>query len=162
MTATVVFASAFTFAPTEDRDLIRMVVTHPAVYKHVSDDFSPPPEEYEPHPGMQYVSVWDKGELLGMWIFQPHNAVCYEVHTCLLPCAWGERGQRAAREMAHWIFAHTPCKRIITNVPVSNRLALRFARAAGMTEFGVNKRSIAKGGQLEDQILLGLSPEEVQ
>jgi RimJ/RimL family protein N-acetyltransferase len=63
--------------------------------------------------------------------------------------------------MSSWLWAHTSCRRLITNVPARNRLALRFAEAAGMERFGVNHASLLKDGKLQDQILLGLSrPEE--
>ena len=92
-------------------------------------------------------------------MLHPHNAICWEIHTCLLPNAWGERGRRAARLLPEWIWQHTPCRRIITNVPDNNRLALRFALAAGMTEIGVNAASFLKNGKLRDQTLLGISPQ---
>jgi RimJ/RimL family protein N-acetyltransferase len=109
------------------------------------------------------VLAWDNGkELLGLWMFHPQNAVCWEVHTCLLPNAWGERAHIAARALPEWIWQHTPCRRIVTHVPENNRLALRFALKAGMTIFGCNKASYLKHGRLCDQLCLGLSkPEEV-
>jgi len=95
-------------------------------------------------------------------MFHATNAICWEVHTCLLPCAWGERAYIAARALPEWIWRHTPCRRIVTNVPSSNRLALRFALRAGMTIYGCNKASYLKNGRLCDQLCLGLSkPEEV-
>jgi RimJ/RimL family protein N-acetyltransferase len=103
--------------------------------------------------------VYDGGELLGLWMFTPQNAVCWEIHTCLLPCAWGRRAGEAARRMAEWVWANTPCRRLVTAIPAYNRLALRFAEAAGMRRWGLNERSFLKHGELQDQILLGLSPE---
>lgn len=148
-----------TFEVTRNFKLVREIMTHPRVYPHVTDDFSPEPEEYRPldHPGVIYVLVRDAGELLGMWVFCAQNGVCWEVHTCLLPSAWGARGKRAARAMAAWVWANTGCQRIVTAVPEYNRLAVRFAELAGMREYGRNERSYKKHGRLMDQILLGLS-----
>jgi RimJ/RimL family protein N-acetyltransferase len=136
-------------------------MTDPAVWPWIGDDFSPAREDFRPieHPGIWYVIVRDQAELLGLWMFVPQNAVCWEVHTCLLPSHGVKRGRQAAREMARWIWQNTPCRRIVTNVPRFNRAALLFARAAGMQEFGVNPRSYQKGGELHDQVLLGLSPD---
>jgi RimJ/RimL family protein N-acetyltransferase len=100
----------------------------------------------------------DCAQLLGMWSLVAHNAVCWEIHTCLLPHAWG-RSLRAALEMAEWIWRETPCRSLITHVPAYNRLALKFARQAGMTEYGVIPRSWLKDGILWDQIVLGLSKD---
>ena len=153
------------FERTRNYDIVRRVMTHPQIWPHISDDGSPSHQDYRPPEGehIWYVLAWDNGEeLLGLWMFHPQNAICWEVHTCLLPNAWGERAYTAARALPEWIWRHTPCRRIVTNVPSSNRLALRFALRAGMTIFGCNKASYLKHGRLCDQLCLGLSkPEEV-
>ena len=150
------------FERTHSMDLVRKVMCHPMLYPHLIDDGCPPPEEFYPHdvPTFWYVTVYDDDELLGLWMFTPQNAVCWEVHTCLLPCSWGIRAREAAQRMATWIWNHTQCRRIVTTVPSRNRLALRFAEDAGMRQFGVNEKSFLKDGKLQDQILLGLSPQE--
>ena len=154
-----------TFERSFNYDIVRRVMTHPQVWPHISDDGSPAHQDYRPPEGehIWYVLAWDNGkELLGLWMFHPQNAVCWEVHTCLLPNAWGERAHIAARALPEWIWQHTPCRRIVTHVPENNRLALRFALKAGMTIFGCNKASYLKHGRLCDQLCLGLSkPEEV-
>jgi RimJ/RimL family protein N-acetyltransferase len=134
-------------------------MTHPQIWPHISDDGSPPAKDWRPPEGehIWYVTAWDDDELLGLWMFHPQNAVCWEVHTCLLPTAWGEQAIAAARALPEWIWKHTPCRRIVTNVPSSNRLALRFAIRAGMKIYGVNRESYLKGGKLCDQVCLGLS-----
>jgi RimJ/RimL family protein N-acetyltransferase len=152
-----------TFERSRDWDLIKSIVTHPKVYPHVSDDFSPSPGFWEPIESEQvwYVTVRDGCELLGLWAFIPENHICWKVHTCLLPIAYGQRAARAAKEMARWVWENTPCLRLITDVPAYNLLAHRFAERAGMVEFGVNPASYQKNGVLYDQIMLGMSrPEE--
>lgn len=151
------------FERSYDYELIRRILTHPRLYPHLSDDFSPAPGDYRPqeHPAIWYVVVYDehdaREDLLGLWMFVPANGVCWEVHTALLPCAWGEKGQLASLMLPAWIWEHTHCRRIITNVPKSNRLALHFALKAGMKIFGVNEASFLKGGVLCDQVMLGIS-----
>ena len=148
-----------TFTRTTDYSVIRSIITHPKVYPNVSDDFSPKREDFVPieHPGIWYVLVSDGEELLGVFTFIPQNAVCWEVHTCLLPNAWGERAKDAGRGVIQWIWDNTPCLRIVTNVPRYNRLALGFALQSGLKQFGNNSRSYMKKGKLHDQILLGIS-----
>ena len=152
-----------TFERSFDYDLVRSIITHPRLWPHLSDDFSPPAGEYRPqeHPAIWYVIVHDEHErgedLLGLWMFVPLNGVCWEVHTALLPVAWGEKGHIAALMLPSWIWEHTHCRRIVTNVPGSNRLALHFAYKAGMKVFGHNEASFLKGGVLYDQVMLGIS-----
>jgi len=159
------------FERSTDYEVIRQILTHPRVYGKISDDYSPAAQDYYPieHEGVWYVVAKDFSEqdqdydLLGLWMFVPQNGVCWEVHTALLPCAWGDVGLEAALMLPSWIWSHTPCRRIVTNVPSSNRLALRFAVKAGMKVFGINEASYLKGGVLYDQVCLGISapvPEE--
>ena len=152
-----------TFERTRDYELIRSIMSHRRIYPFITDDLCPAVEDFRPahSDAIWYMLAKDEGDLLGMWIFVPQNGICWEVHTCLLPVGWGERGARAARELAGWVWQHTECRRIITNVPECNRLALRFAMRAGMETFGRNKQSFLKSGKVHDQIMLGLSrPEE--
>lgn len=133
-------------------------MTHPAIWPHVSDDFSGEPEAWEPPlDDRMYVLALDGSEVLGLWMFELCSPVCYRVHTALLPHAKGEKAHQAAKEMALWIWEHTKCERIVTDVPEDNRLAFRFAQAAGMKEYGRNPQCFQKGGQLKDLIMLGMS-----
>lgn len=109
------------------------------------------------HPAIWHVVVEDEGQVLGLWIVTPQGAACAEIHTCLLPCSYGARASKAVKAAIAWLFENSQFQRLFTNVPDYNRLALRFAKQAGMEVFGVNVRSYLKGGKLYDQILLGLS-----
>jgi len=153
-----------TFERTHNYALVRTVMTHPRIWPHISDDGSPAASDYRAPEGehIWYVLARDAGELLGLWVFHPQNAVCWEVHTCVLPRAWGDVGLEAARLLPAWMWEHTPCRRIVTNIPATNRLALHFAINAGMHSFGVNSASYLKDGQLWDQVCLGISPPEIQ
>ena len=156
--------SAVTFRESREWEVIKAIVTHPKVYPAVSDDFSPPAEKWEPIQAnvAHYLLVWDQGELLGLWAFYERSPITWEVHTCLLPLSYGKRAQEAASEMATWIWVNTRCLRLVTEVPDYNRLALRFARAAGMVEYGFNEKSYMKNGHLCGIHLLGMSkPEEM-
>lgn len=160
------------FERTFDMDLVRSIVTTPSIWRHVTDDGGGDPAKYRPldHPAMLYVLAWDREELLGLFIFAPENSCTMDVHTCLLPAALfppadqpdaPSRSSTAARGVIEWIWRNTSCRRIVTRVPAPNRLALRFARMAGMMEWGRNPMSWLKNGQLHDQIYLGISKPEV-
>jgi len=159
---------AITFARCSNLALIRAILTHPLVYPHISDDGSPEAEEYQPidHPAIWYVLARDvapeQEDILGVWMFTPQNAVCWEVHTALMPIAYGMRALNAARMLPEWIWENTPCRRIVSTVPTTNRLALYFAVDAGMKIYGVNEASWLKNGRRCDQVCFGLSaPREL-
>lgn len=146
---------------TFDMGIVRHIMTHRRVYPHLSDDGSLPADQFQPmaNDAIFYLLARDDKAPLGVFMLVPHNTVCYEVHTCMLPRAWGGPAQRAAFEGTLWMFNHTKCTRIITNVPAYNTLAKRFAEDCGMTQFGINPKSFLKNGVLYDQYLLGVSKE---
>jgi len=141
--------------------VIRWIVNDPKVYPHISDDNSPRREDWRAvqSEDIWYIVVRLKGVKAGVFTFIPQNSICYEVHTCLLPIIYGERAIEAGRMARMWMFDFSPCRRIITNVPEYNRLALHYAMHCGMKEFGVNPKSYLKHGVLHDQIMLGISKE---
>lgn len=143
-----------------DYDLIRAIMGNISIYRRICDDRCPPAAEFRPIESEEiwYCIVWDGNDLLGLWMLVPQNGICYEIHTCLLPHAWGARARRAAAAMAAWIWENTPCRRLITNVPANNRVAYHFALQAGMEVYGRNEASFLKNGKLLDQICLGMSP----
>jgi hypothetical protein len=146
------------FSRTEDVELIRSVMTHPRIWPHISDDGSPPAGEFVPvmHSSIFYLEVRSKGALLGIFVFNTQSSICWEVHTCMLPHTWG-LSRLATQQGAQWIFSHTKCERIVTTVPVTNRLALRLALETDMRVYGHNPESIRQAGVLQDTILLGIS-----
>jgi len=170
------------FERSRDYALIRAIITTEQLYRAAADDFTPPAESYvlNESEAVHYILVRSDGgfhalppavrqhgdrriadgETLGLFAFVPHNRVCWEMHTCLLPVAWG-RSEQAMKGVIRWIFDHTECRRIIGCAPVSNGLVLRLAVRAGLTKYGVNEKSFLKGGVLLDQVCLGISKEDL-
>lgn len=153
-----------TFERTHDLVLVKFIMTHSKVWPMITDDLAGNPEDFQPvdHPATYYLLAKDGEHLLGVWVLNPENSVCWDVHTCLLPSAWGPIARQAVKEAMDWVWEHTQCRRVVTKVPYFNRVALRFAKLAGMVEYGVNPLSYLKHGVLHDQVLLGISrPERV-
>lgn len=144
---------------TRDLGLVWKTLTHPRIWPHIIDDSSPPPEEFRPidPDSVYYLKVSRADEFLGLFVLTFQTGVCWEVHTALLPQARGRAAAAAARAAQAHLWRDTPCRRIVTTVPIYNRLALKFAKAAGMRSYGYNRASIMRGGRLWDQELLGIS-----
>lgn len=140
--------------------LVERVVRHPAVWPHVHDDGTPGDWEPVDHEVMHWMLVQEGAEVLGVFLVHPVTSYCYEMHTCLLPEAWGPRAIEAARMLADWAFSQTPCLKLVTNVPEYNRLALRFAKAGGGKQEGINRASFMRDGKMLDQIVLGITKKE--
>jgi RimJ/RimL family protein N-acetyltransferase len=150
------------FEPTRNYGLIRGILTHPAIFRHVTDDAAPAPADFRPNEDERiiYLLAWDGAELLGLVMFVPQGAVCLDVHVAFLPTAWGERAHDAMRGAVAWAFVHTGCARIVGAVAVSNPLAIAFAKSTGFAEWGRNPSSFLKNGKLRDVIHLGISRKE--
>lgn len=146
---------------TFNAELIRLIVTHPAIWDAVSDDGVQKEQYNAPVADSVYwLLVLDGEEILGAYFLHPHNHVTYEIHTCLLPNSWGEKAKKAAQLVLSWVFSNTICLKVITHVPENNVLALRYAKRAGLQEEGINRASFLKNGKLLNQTLLGITKEE--
>ncbi len=145
---------------THDMALVECLMRHPQVWPHLHDDGTP--EDWAPidHDALYWMLVTEGGAPVGVFLVHPVNSYCYEMHTCLLPEAWGPTAGRAARLLGDWAFGETPCRKMITNVPAYNRLALRFAKMGGMRQEGTNRASFMRDGKMLDQIALGVTKEE--
>lgn len=129
-------------------------------YKALHDDFAPSFEEWCPVivPGLvSYVHVFVDECPIGLFIINVHSLVCWELHECFLPEVRGATAIAAALAFREWIWETSICQRLIGNIVESNKAALWFARRCGMKVFGVNKQSFMRDGQLQDQIMVGIS-----
>ncbi len=142
-------------------EYITKCVTHPKIWDMSSDDGSVEVDKYIPviQDNVYWLSIMHN-QPLGVFLLYPHNYVCYEVHTCLLPIAWG-MSEECAKIGMEWMFSSTPCQRIITNIPEYNELAIRMAVKSGMEQFGVNIKSFLKKGKLYNEVMFGISKKEV-
>lgn len=146
---------------TTDVELIKAIVKHKNVWPWVSDDGADF-EKYEPpiHESCYWLLVLDEGEVLGTYFLHQQNYITYEIHTCLLPAAWGKKAKQAAKQVLSWMFDNTICMKVITHIPENNEKAFVYAKRAGLTEEGVSRGSFLKDGKLLDQRLLGITKEE--
>lgn len=152
-------SNRFSFERTTDMELVRAIMTIPDLYRRAADDLAGSPEDYTPpdHPSVWYILAHEGEELLGLWILMPENAICWDLHTRLLPSAYGPLSRLAMEALFGWIWKNTPCQRIVTKVPVFNRLAMALGKDVGMVEYGRNPQSFLKAGLLHEQVLLGVS-----
>jgi hypothetical protein len=99
---------------TRDWELVKRIVTHPKIYPYVKDDFAPPPEKWEPiqHEHVVHLLCRDDHMVVGLFVLIPENAVCWEVHTNILPIAYGEKATECGRAGIKWVFENSICKRI--------------------------------------------------
>jgi RimJ/RimL family protein N-acetyltransferase len=149
---------------TTDVEFITSCMTHMRIWPHVSDDFSPHRNDFEPvmDDKLYYLAPEDEaGDPVGVFFLHPHSTILFEIHTCVLPAYWGPVAVRSARAAMRWMVENTYCRKIITHVPYDNTLALRFAKRVGMIPEGTNRESFQKDGVLLDQHVLGITEGEI-
>ena len=141
-----------------DTALARKIITHPQVYPNVTDDFSPPAEEFEvpPNPCIFQLLAKHNNEPFGLFMLIPQTFVCWEIHTFMLPKAWGKWTADAGKAALRWMFENTPCQRIISNIPEYDTRTLLYALKV-FSIYGVNPTSYLKNGKLHNQILVGIN-----
>jgi RimJ/RimL family protein N-acetyltransferase len=141
----------------QDLEIVRLIITDPAVYRHMVSDGSPDLESFRPveHEKVWYMIAFDDAELLGLFMLVWLSPILLDLHVCLLPNARG-RALQAYRRGLEWLWANTKCLKVTGNTPADNRLALRVAKLAGLEVIGVNEDSLMRNGKLIDQVILGM------
>lgn len=157
------------FERTHDLELVRRLLTDPGIYGHVTDDFAPAPHEFvvPDHPDIWYVAVTHAAHfpqrpppVLGMFLFYPQNAICWDVHVAFRRGTLPHFTRAAGAGILAWLWARTPCLRIEAAVPICNRAALRYgvdARGMALIPYAVRPPSFAKRGRVWPQVLMGRS-----
>lgn len=142
-----------------DKELIKEAFTNSRVWGPSTDDGAGSPEDFQPfiNESTIYLGVYDDDVFCGVFLFVPRSFVCYEVHTRLLPCAFGAKAVDAVQKASEWMWAGTTAWRIVTEIPNSNSHAVQLAVKAGMAVYGLNPHSWGKDGVLHDCLLLGMS-----
>jgi RimJ/RimL family protein N-acetyltransferase len=138
--------------------IVKEILSHPAIFPHIHEDGTDAADPQD-HDGFHWMLVSDDAPA-GVFLLHAVRAYCYEVHTCLLPRIWGAGAAKAARLLIAHVFTEIGAKKLVTNVPNNNRLALRFAKASGLKVEGVNRQSFLRNGEMEDQIMLGITIRE--
>lgn len=147
--------STIRFERTRDYELIASIMTHPKLYGWLADDFYPAPENFWPNASesIYYLLAFDGEECLGLCITHPINQLLWEVHHALLPKSWGQRAQRIGEAFEQWLWEFTPAVKAIGFTPSCNRLALAYARRAGMREAGRIERAYQRRFELHDLVI---------
>jgi len=148
--------------PCDDVRGLTAVARHPAVFDASSDDHCTDPEQVDMTPvvasaHMLALGIFAGGSLAGFFLLVRHSNVLTEIHTAILPYIRGRPAEFAAQRLLSYVFDRTPCQKLMTLVPASNRAAALFALRAGFKAQGTLTDSFLKGGLLHDQRIFGLS-----
>jgi len=149
-----------TIERTHDMSLVNRIVKHPKIWNSLTDDAQDKYWYPLDDANIHWLLVLIECIPAGVFMVHRHNQICWEIHTAILPEYWGERAREAAKAVLKYLFTNTDCEKLITNVPETNKAALRYAKASGMKLFGTNTKSFKKNGVLMDQYMLGIEKGE--
>lgn len=144
---------------THDMELVASIMRNPAIWPHIHEDGVTEPEPVD-HDALYWMLATQDQTVVGAFLVHAMSSVCYQMHTMILPEYWGAVANSASRALLAWAFTETDCRKMITNVPAYNRVALRFAKLNGGQQEGVNRQSFMRNGVLHDQIVLGITKQE--
>ena len=150
---------------TYDKELIERIATHPKIYKHGADDYSPSIEEYSAevwvsNPHCIALVGWVEDNPVGAVLGHMRNGVTCEVHICVLPDYWSD-STLFAGDAVQWLFDNTGILKLVANIQANNMFAFKLARKVGFSLEGISRLSFLKNGILLDQYMFGLSKEDV-
>lgn len=150
----------------QDPRLVKLLATHPAIFPHVSDDWTRDPGKWDApeNDSIVYLVARDDGHFcFGFAVFLPQTWSCYQAHMGFLPSSHGDVAIAAFKEMLAWMWANSTAARLVGEICQENRRAIAFAKRAGFEQYGINQKSYLRGGVLRDQVCLGISkPEQAQ
>jgi len=149
-----------TVARTFDVHQLNYIARDESIYPHISNDDSPPPEEFELYnlntPSNYFLTIKNNNKLVGFWMLLERSPSIYDVHTCILPEGRGQVASLALPQALKYIFTATPAMLLVTQVPASNPEARKFATWAGFKSIYTSKNSWVKDGAKYDMDVMTL------
>lgn len=152
----------------KDIESIKAIYGHSDVMPYIVDDGCPDIAGINLEAALTVSSLYfliasDEDEVypfstdIAVFMFHPWNSVTFELHSAVLPQYRGAKSIQSVTLAGHWMFDHTPCQRVVTQIAVNNLPAIVLARRCGMKKIGNNEKSFLKNGVLIDQYLYGIS-----
>lgn len=150
-------------ATVEDANAVKAIYCHPEMAGIFFDDGIKPEQinfsQLVNIPVAYFIIVSEDGEDIGLFFFYPMNTITFELHTAFLPGQRGRKVIEASRLAREYMWSQTPCRKVVTSVPVDNRRAYVMAKLCGMKQEGINRGSWLKNGQVIDQYTMGICKE---
>lgn len=113
-----------------------------------------------------YCIIWRGDERLGFVVWRKLDtgppSYCWSIGIHLKPEARGKGyGTAAQRQLAEYLFAHTPVNRVEADTEVENIAEQRALEKAGFTREGILRGMTYRGGHYRDLVLYSILRDEV-
>ncbi len=137
------------FERSTDYELIAAILTNSQIYRRMTNDAAPEPEDLfvGPVAGITYVVGFEGNVPVALFLLAGNRyaAGISECHFAMSPAEWGRTGEIAAGFL-QWVWRETSIYKLIGPLPSYNRLALRLARAVGFKEYDVQRNAGTRNG----------------
>lgn len=141
---------------THDMTLVREIMTHKSIYKHLMPDNFVSAENFNPVDDdlFYYLLPKSDGKVMGIIFLSPLNMVLYQGHVALLPEFYGQ-GIEAVTEGIAWLRRNTDIAKLLAFVAEDNGLAKSMLEKTGFYEQAIIEKSVIKRGNLMNLYLMG-------
>lgn len=145
-----------------DVDTVARFIGHPEIYPMMADDYSQIETAEKAAVAMVSAGIWAvQPSEHTLFLLFPRTVTMWEVHTMILPEGRGRKAIIDGHRALDWLFENSSCEKVISYIPAFNGKALFYAKKVGMKVEGIVTRSFRKNNALHDQIMVGISKEDV-
>lgn len=145
-----------------DLEAVHKILGHPEVYPYIRDDLSPSVEEHTTVDTLANPQIYFLMPAPGcLFIFAPVlTGSLYEGHFAALPESRGGPVAAAGRRAVRWMFAHTPCERMVWGIHQDNIRAIRSAERIGLVHTHTLRDSVILDGKLGSLVVMEIGKHE--
>lgn len=156
--------SSLTVERTRDMKLVKRLWTDPRIYSQMTDDGCPKnPADWHPSDSDRHYFLipWlekptQERVPMGIVAYYSTSFVIFDIHIGILPQYQHQMTQEIVIKSNAWIFARTPCEKILAFVPITKLNVLTLALKCGFKEECYLQASFLSDGTLTDQHLLSI------
>ncbi len=147
---------------TQNQALINEILTHPDIYPTISADNSPDPMDFVPEINdHMYLIGYVDSVPMGCMIYHLNTNCSLWCHVQVLPEYRKAHAMDFGKKSLGWLFERFPVvEKVCAQIPTTYPNVLKFAKAQGFVEEGINTKSHMKDGIAHDQIYLGLERDK--
>jgi len=110
-----------------------------------------------------YLAIKKDDELIGLYILKPISKTVLDLHPMILP-KYRKYSLKSMKSVFNWILNHCndSVKKVVAQFPATEKNIKSFAIKCGFKEEGVNRLSFLKDKKLVDQIMVGITLDEIK
>ena len=155
------FSLSLTLNRTKNKFAIKDILSNEDLFKCISDDHSNINDFDIDIESDHWLLLSTEDELIGCYKVETRNSSHIEVHTNILPKHRKKYSKEAGLLLYEWILSYERIMKLTVTIPVIFNNVRDYCLHFGLSDEGLNKSSIMKGGKLLDQWVMGITREKI-